>query len=171
MATNITVQYIDFGITSARDFWGEIAAPAYERFKGNYGRAAAIEASLSMWHVHEWIWHEGHPGEDTRRNQDYLSFRDSLIDQCPQLAWVRDIAEAAKHRGLGRAPDVQQMRDQAGKIYTIGGKIMTFGGKVYTFGSGLKIVLTDESVHDVRNVLETVFAFWEARFANAQDLP
>jgi hypothetical protein len=52
--------------------------------------------------VHEWIWHEQHPGEDTRHNDKYQKFQSEIVGHCPELAWVRDVADASKHCGLAR---------------------------------------------------------------------
>lgn len=93
------VQYVNFGFESAHDVWAEVVLPAYERFIAVPSRANAIDVSGHAWHIHEWIWHEQHPGSDTRNNKDYESFRDKLLSDCPELAWVRDVADAGKHCG------------------------------------------------------------------------
>ena len=102
MAPNRTVKYVDFGIASAKQFWDESVIPAYEKFKTQPNPSNAFGASFHAWHVHEWIWHERHPGEDTSGNRDYEAFRKNCTDSCPELAWLRDVADAGKHRGLGR---------------------------------------------------------------------
>ena len=85
--SNKTVQYVDFGFAFAREFWVELVIPGYERFIGQPNRANAITASGHAWHVHEWIWHDQHPGDDTRNSIPYKTFQKTLIDQCPELAW------------------------------------------------------------------------------------
>jgi hypothetical protein len=103
------VRYIDFGYTSAAEFWSEVVLSAYERFKEHHNRQNAIDVSVHAWQVHEWIWHENNPGEDTRGNADYTKFKENLLKSCPELAWIRDVADAGKHRGLGRS-DVEVRR-------------------------------------------------------------
>jgi hypothetical protein len=61
-----------------------------------------MEASIPAWHVIEWIWHEQHPGEDTQHNDKYQKFQSEIVGDCPELDWVRDVADASKHCGLGR---------------------------------------------------------------------
>ncbi len=96
------VLYVDFGFTSAREYWTEVAEPTYDRFINDESRGNAIAAFLLLWPLHDWLWHEQHPGEDTN-SKDYGMFRQQLFANCPELAWLRDVADAGKHRGLGRA--------------------------------------------------------------------
>lgn len=166
MASNRTVLYVDFGITSARQFWDENVIPAYERFKTQPNRANAIDASFHTWHVHEWIWHEHHPGEDTRRNIDYETFRTDCIDNCPELAWLRDVADAGKHRGLGRSAEVRRV---ASETREVGGAYGTGAYGVGPYGAGtlvatpLSITLTDESTHDFAEALSRVMDYWRRK--------
>ncbi len=97
------VLYVDFGLASAREYWTEVAEPAYERFVNDESRGNAITAFRVLWPLHDWLWHEQHPGKDTRKSKDYELFRQQLFANCPDLALLRDIADAGKHRGLGRA--------------------------------------------------------------------
>jgi hypothetical protein len=97
------VRYVDFGFTSAREYWTEVAEPAYERFVKDESRGNAIAACVLLWPLHDWLWHEQHPGQDTRDNsKEYEQFRQGILAHCPELAWIRDVADAGKHRGLGR---------------------------------------------------------------------
>ena len=77
-ASNKTVVYVDFGFTSAEQFWAEVVLPAYERFKAEASRANAIDASVHAWHVHYWIWHDQNRGEETR-GRKYKNFTDKLL--------------------------------------------------------------------------------------------
>jgi len=166
MASNRTVLYVDFGYSTAREMWEEVGLPAYQRFTVGQGRATAVEAAVHAWHIHEWVWHEANPGTDTQRNPAYRAFRDNLIAVCPELAWVHDIADAAKHRGLGRPVNVQRVNPATpGKVLAISGKALLVGGKILMVGgAGLSIELTDGSQHAVADVLAVVIAFWRAHF-------
>jgi len=163
MASNRTVRYVDFGITSARQFWDENVVHAYEKFQAQSNRANAICASFHAWHVHEWIWHEHHPGEDTRQNIDYKSFQTSCVNDCPELAWIRDVADAGKHRGLGRPAEVRRV---ASEIQLVGYAHGTRPHGVDPHGVGgivtnpLSITLTDGSAHDFAEVLSRVMDYW-----------
>jgi hypothetical protein len=101
------VLYVDFGFTSAREYWTEVAEPAYERFDKDESRGNAITAFIVLSPLIDWLWHERHPGVDTDNNKDYLSFRQKLIGNCRELAWLGQVANAGKHRGLGRFNNVQ----------------------------------------------------------------
>lgn len=170
MTSNRNVLYVDFGYATAREMWEEVGLVAYQRFTGGQSRANAVEAAVHAWHIHEWAWHEANPGIDTQRNPAYRAFRDNLFTTCPELAWVRDIADAAKHRGLGRPADVQRVNPPvAGKALLLGGKLWSVGGgKILMAGGvGLTIELTDGSRHAVADVLANVIAFWQEYFEKA----
>jgi hypothetical protein len=163
--SNKTVQYVDFGFTSAREFWEELVIPAYERFTTQPNRANAITASGHAWHVHEWIWHDEHPGDDTRNSIAYKTFQTTLIAQCPELAWIRDVADAGKHRGLGRPAEVRRV---ASGTRLVGGPLASMPLGAAPLGGGivettpLCITLTDSSTHGFVEVLSRVMNYWRA---------
>jgi hypothetical protein len=138
--------------------------PAYEDFKAQPNRANAINASIYAWQVHDWLWHEQHRGEDTRSNPSYRKFERDLMDACPELAWIRDVADAGKHRGLGR-PNAEVSRVRTG-MRLIGGPLGSMPLGAAPLGSGilettpLSITLTDGSVHDFAAVLLRVIDYW-----------
>jgi hypothetical protein len=155
--SNKTVRYVDFGFRSAEEFWAEVVMSSYERFKAEPTRANALTASGHAWHVHEWIWHDQHPGEDTRHSADYKEFQNKLFSECPELAWIRDVADASKHRGLGRPAEVRRVT--SGTRFAVG----ALGSAAY--GEGLLIItLTDDSTRDFAEVLSLVINYWRAKY-------
>jgi hypothetical protein len=142
--TGRAVQYVDFGFTSAREFWDEVVLPAYECFKAEPTRGKAIMACFPAWHIQGWIWHQQHPGEDTRNNSDYQQFQQRLFANCPELQWIRDVADAGKHRGLGRQTvEVREVK-----------------GTWPLNATPLTMTLDDGTRHDFADVLERVIEFW-----------
>jgi hypothetical protein len=138
------VLYVDFGFSSAREYWTEVAEPAHHRFVKDKTRGNAIAAFLLLWPLHDWLWHEQHPGEDTRNSRDYEQFRQQLFGNCPELAWLRDVADAGKHRGLGRSNI--QVREVA----------KTWPSNTQP----LKIVLDDGSEHNIADVLLRIVEYF-----------
>jgi hypothetical protein len=143
-----TVHYVDFGFTSAREYWEEVVLPAYECFRADPIRGKAIIASFPAWHMQDWIWHEQHPGEDTRNNKNYESFQAKLLDECPELTWIRDVADAGKHRGLGRQKPKVEVREVRSP-WPLNATPLT-------------ITLTDEAEHNFADVLARVIEYWRA---------
>jgi hypothetical protein len=140
-----TVLYVDFGFTSACEYWTEVAKPAYERFVNEENRGNAIAACQALWPIHDWLWHDQHPGQDTGKNRkDYEQFREQIFKNCPELAWVRDVADAGKHRGLGRR-DVR-VREVA----------KTWPSNMLP----LKIILDDRTEHSIADVLIRVVEYF-----------
>jgi hypothetical protein len=172
MAKNRSVREVDFGYSTAREYWSEIVLPSYERFRENQKRYTAIEASWPAWHVHEWVWYDANPDVNPERNSAFASFREQLLNDCPELAWVRDIADAGKHRYLGRSAEVQRVHPTS-KALSIGpgmGFLATGSGGILMASAGLEIELTDGTKHYVSAVLDTVIEFWRGRFEVQQPL-
>jgi hypothetical protein len=143
-----TVQYVDFGFQSARELWDELVLPACEQFKAVPSRANAIVASWAAWHLKDWLWHEKHPGEETRNNKNYEAFDGVLFSDCPELAWIRDVAEAGKHRGLGRASLVVSKVENTWPDNS----------------TPAVIHLTDGTEHEFGNVLSIVIEYWRREY-------
>jgi hypothetical protein len=143
-----TVHYVDFGFTSAREYWAEVVLPAYECFKADPSRGKAIIASFPAWHVQDWIWHEQHPGEDIRNSKDHTQFQEKLFDDCPELTWIRDVADAGKHRGLGRSTV---------EVYEV---INTW--PLNTTPSIIK--LNDGTEHEFADVMLRVIEYWRTKY-------
>lgn len=159
-----TVKYVAFGIASAKQFWVEIVTPAYEKFKAEPNAANALIAAILAWQVHDWIWHDQHPNEDTHENKAiYNAFKQRLVCDCPELAWIRDVAEAAKHRGLGR-PDVEirSMESQAHFIYYPGRAGRPMGSTMWR--KPFTIELDDGTEHNFAEVLSHVIDNWQNKY-------
>jgi hypothetical protein len=124
--------------------------PAYECFKAEPSRGKAIMASFPAWHIQDWIWHDQHPGEDTRNSKDYQPFQEKLLLDCPELQWIRDVADAGKHRGLGRKKPKVEVREVKG----------TWPRNA----TPLTMTLDDGTQHDFADVLERVIEFWRAKY-------
>jgi hypothetical protein len=90
------LHYVDFGFTSAREYWTEVAEPAYERFLKDETRGNAIAAFLLLGPLPDWLWYEQHPGKDTRKSKDYEPFRQHLFSDCPELTLLRDVADVGE---------------------------------------------------------------------------
>ncbi len=170
-ASRKAVQYVDFGFTSLQEFWAEIVVAAYEKFKTEPTRANAIFASVPAWHVHEWIWHAQDPGKNNRDPQ-FKKFQENLIAACPELAWIRDVADAAKHQSLSRA-NVKVRRAASGTRSV--GPIGTFAVNELAINDGklevtpLAITLSDGSVHGFAEVLSRVIDYWRTQYFQKTD--
>ena len=112
-----------------------------------------------MWHLHDWVWHDRNPGQDSRGTA-FNSFRNGLLVACPELGWLRDVADAGKHRGLGRLPDVKGAQPQrVASLPLLLNSVLKF-----------YLVLNDGSKQDVDRVLRTAIDFWRTEL-KAENLP
>ena len=111
------VTYINLGLNSVEDYWRELVVPNVQEYMRDRKLRTAFNAALALWHLVDWAWHEQHPGQDTRANHEFKAYQQRLIAACPELAWLHDIAEATKHRGLGRdgIKVEEAMKTQLGK--------------------------------------------------------
>jgi hypothetical protein len=156
------VKYVQFGITSAKQFWTENVMPAYEKFKAQPNSANAITASIYAWQILDWIWHDQPRVKDTRHDPDYGKFRNKCLGHLPELAWIRDVANAGKHRGLGDDIEIRRMKSQAYFIYYPGRAGRPVGSRMWR--KPLTITLNDDSEHDFAESLAHVIEYWQKNY-------
>lgn len=169
MPQHRTVHSVDLGFTSAKQFWAEVVVTAYQRFEAAPTRVSAFETAVSSWHLLEWAWHDRNPGVETRDNKDFTKFHDDVIKCCPELEWLRDVADAGKHRYLHRTPSarsvkVKAMREGEALMDDEGFFLADDCGGLLLADGGLHIELEDGTLHDVSAVLATVTQFWRKHF-------
>lgn len=95
--------YVNLRVKTLEDYWSAVLVPNVRAcIKDPTAPQAVFNAVISTWHLLDWAWHEENYGRDTRGNDAYNEYRDKLLSECPPLKWVSDLADAAKHCGLGR---------------------------------------------------------------------
>ena len=164
MSSEHGVTYIDFGLNSVAEFWDRLIVPDVRTFIQEPSARAAFEVALSLWHLHDWVWHERHPDEENHGSR-FNAYRTWLLIACPELGWLRDVADAGKHRGFGR----NRVVDGAGPHSVIGsaGTLIgvSIGGRV-----GYFLVINDGSHQDLAAVLQVAVEFWRIELAD-KNLP
>jgi hypothetical protein len=75
-------------------------------------------------------------------------FQQKLFQECPEIGWIRDVADASKHRRLDRS-DVQ-VREVANNW------------PMNTSPRSIK--LEDGTVHELSDVLSRVIEYWRANY-------
>jgi hypothetical protein len=162
MASNRGVTYIDMGLNSIEAYWGALIVPNVRAFQTEPSPPSLFNAAHSVWHLHDWVWHDRNPGVDSRGSA-FEKFRADLLAACPELGWLRDIADAGKHRGLGRLPEVKGAEPRVvGSLLPLG---IPVGGTLKFF-----LVLNDGSVEPLDAVLRTAIEFWHQDL-HTKDLP
>ncbi|MDP3299278.1 MAG: hypothetical protein Q8M38_04150, partial [Phenylobacterium sp.] len=107
--SNRTVKYVDIGLPSPLDYWNQQVLPNVVDYRTTGEQRFAMQAARDLWHIAEWVWHSQNPGVDTH-DPSFGAWRNAQIQACPELAYLRDIADASKHCGLGRTPIVDQAK-------------------------------------------------------------
>jgi hypothetical protein len=153
-----SVSYIDLGYDDPRSLWDEVVLPACSRFLKEPDRQNAMTASILLAHLLDWIWHRDHPGVDTRDNSAYRTFRKDHRAACPELAWITDICDATKHRGLSRPKKVSGIQGQ-GRPNDEGTVFDVYGSRPMPAAKPLEIHLDDGSAHQLEAVMRRALEY------------
>ena len=155
-----SVTYIDIGLNSIDEYWNELIVPRVQEFNAKPSARSAFQAAHSVWHLHDWVWHERNPNQNSS-GAEFTAYRDGLIAACPELAWLRDIANAGKHRGLGHS----SLEVKGAAPGLMPGHTMMMTG----VGGGIRdvftITLNDESKQDVGATLKKAVDYWRTELA------
>jgi hypothetical protein len=153
MTSNLGVTYIDFGWNSVEEAWGQWVVPNVQAYRRAPSASSVANAALPLWHLHDWVWHEQYPGQNSRGSK-FDAYRDDLLTRCPQLGWLRDVADASKHRGLGRQTEVKGAEPQhvLSALYAATG--IPFSELTFF------LVLNDGSIQNMNAVLRNAVDFW-----------
>jgi hypothetical protein len=157
---------IKLGLESARDYWNEHVLTSYASFKRNPTRSSAMEAAARAWQLHSWILHELRPIPSEKALQA------SLTNACPELGWMRDLIDAAKHRELNRRSVVVAALGGSEKTIVASGGL-PWQAPLSDPQCGLTIIIPKDSTdpskgndeHDFAIALEKVIAFWKENYS------
>jgi hypothetical protein len=153
------VTYIDLGLSSAEEYWTRVVLPDFEEFMKSQSARHAAHAAVSAWHLHDWIFDEQPAG--TKKD----AFQKGLIKDCPELGWLRDYAESAKHRALSRRDiKVDKVLPDRPFMHTVPmpvGDLGTVSFEIAVKGtSPVTIVTEDGTSRQLSDVLRRVIDYW-----------
>jgi hypothetical protein len=151
---------VDLGIGSPYDFFFGVAAPNHREFERDPSSLlSALNAASSLWHTHEWYFWEHHRSASEADRAAYI--HDELLRDCPELGWLRDIAEAGKHRRLNRRKIVKVRAISRREEFS-----GTFGDAPFgtvPFGSGSRVELVVDvagASHPLKRAMGAAFRYW-----------
>jgi hypothetical protein len=152
-ATKPRVKVFNYGAYSAGDYWILVTKPDIEAFRELRSPRTAIHVVQSLWGQLEWYAQE----QGTKPK--------SYFQECPALAWIKDIADSAKHRGLDNDQrQVKHMGFQNTGAFAYG----VAGGYDVPMGGYASIepivILDDDSERKLLDLLPELEAFWQVRF-------
>jgi len=144
----------DIGFNSPHDWLEYNVLPALAEFSETPQRASAIRFAKAAWHLHDRLWHQrGKPNRE--------KFVAGLFAACPDLARVRDLADAGKHHQLDR-PSVTL----AGIAGAEGGGTSEscgpFGMTSSMDRGSLAFVDNNGSRYDLHTMFRQVVRFWQS---------
>jgi hypothetical protein len=159
MASNKVVTYVDINLNSVEAYWGELVVPNAKQFQTDPSSRTLFNAATSVWHLHDWVWHDRNPGQDSHGSA-FNSYRANLLVACPELGWLRDIADAGKHRGLGRLPEVKGAEPQ----FVLNTLMVAAGAPSHD--QKYFLILNDGSKVAVDEILREAIEFWLSELKN-----
>jgi hypothetical protein len=151
---------VDIGIGSSYDFFFEVAWPNYREVSRNPSPISALNAAWPFWHLHEWYFWEHHPfasNNDLRRYVDQI-----LLQDCPELGQLRDIAEAGKHFKLNRTnPPIRVRAISIREEFGGGIGEAPLGATPIGAGSGLELFVdVGGTTQRLQHALGRAFRYW-----------
>ena len=165
-----SLRYIDLGLTSAEQFWSKVVLPDHDQFKQSHTARDAVHAALSAWHLQDWVFLEQQPSSTNK--SDKRAFQKKLIAACPELGWIRDYAETAKHRGLyrqGTAVSKVEPDSQVESVHPISIGELGSASLVIRGTSPVTMFLDNGTSHQFSDVLSRVIDYWRTHwFQNAK---
>jgi hypothetical protein len=123
----------------------------------------AINAALTAWHLPEWVWGRvvkkdyelrNSLGSDVARG-GFEDFRDFVLEECPEMKTMRDIATGSKHLGTDGA-DVAETAQHNGAFSDEFSRAFDI--------SRLEVTNTDGVTTYFDQVLEKVVRYWDGFF-------
>jgi hypothetical protein len=160
------IKYVDFGINNAKSFFELIALPNVRMYEMAPTIQFGLNAAWTLWHLHEWHWHDNRRNENTRNSPVYGAFCQRLFEDCPELAYLRDISDAAKHCGTGRdSLSVKGLSELAGRGGAGGWGMPSGGYGVGGIGYGssapeCRVVFDDDSALWLRDIIQAAKDYW-----------
>jgi hypothetical protein len=158
------VTYIDIDLDSIEAYWNGPLLHNVRAFQTEQSPTTLFNAASSVWHLHDWVWHDRNPGTDTWGSKEFKVYRDGLIAACPALGWLQDIADAGKHRGLGRKTRIQAAEPRKEGMFM---GLLALTREATRF----YLVLNDDTQQDAHFVVMTAVEFWRAVELKDRNLP
>jgi len=165
-------------LETSSDYWSAMVEPDYQECLNNPADLrAAFHAAISLFHMHDWVWHTHEPdvrrvfsipktGAKQKRDETTL-FANALEDQLPDFGRVRGIANAAKHlelrdiRPVANAPS--RAADTAVSTGGAGGWGVGSGGYgvgEQAYAGRPRVVLVGPPDKNFSEIAEAVYKMW-----------
>jgi hypothetical protein len=155
-------------ISSARDFWTEIAQPDYGDFLANpTDLRKAFHAAVSLYHISDWVWGDyKHQPQRIFGATSLKKLQKSITaDECNDFGLIRDIADASRHFRLHETSPPARTVHSATDV-----TIRATGYGEGPFGEGpfggapRVIVDTGPGVRHLSAITKNVYEMWERLF-------
>jgi hypothetical protein len=84
MPSNKVVTYVDIGLNSVEEYWNALVVPNVRTFQTQPSSPSLFNVSHSVWHLHDWVWHDRNPGENSR-GPKFDAYRDPAARRMPAV--------------------------------------------------------------------------------------
>jgi hypothetical protein len=156
--------YIDVSYASAQEFWDEIVLASAGRLKSDPTRAHAMACAIYLTHFLDWVFHEKHPRDDTAGNTVYVAFKQRHQAACPELGWLAELSDVAKHRGVGRQVRLKKLKGSS--VWRKGTITDELGTHPHLSKNPLILELVNGTQHHFDEVVEKAINYWKAHIGS-----
>ena len=87
-----------FDIQDSKDLYLEFKSRSDEYQSNKTSSGNAVICAILSWHIIEWVFQEY--GASLKEFKKKREFQDYVKSECPSLAYMQDIANGSKHRGI-----------------------------------------------------------------------
>lgn len=146
------------GIQNAHHYWQEVVQPNAIEYRRTRSARSAFNLATSLWHLQEWVVVQMNPDASKKALESEKSkLMQALLQQCPELGVLHDIATASKHAMVSSPKG-----DVAASSAEITAVHLSFAGSqpVTEHEAEMLIELKDGSVKKLEQVLGTAFNYW-----------
>lgn len=146
------------GIQNAFHYWQEIVQPNAIEYGRTRSARSAFNLATSLWHLQEWVVVQMNPDVSKKELESEKSkLMQALLQQCPELGVLHDIATASKHGMVSRPKG-----DVAASSAEITAVHFCFAESqpVTEHAAEMLIELKDGSVKKLEQVLGAAFNYW-----------
>jgi hypothetical protein len=154
---NMRYTQVDIGIRTSYDFFFEVAWPNYHNFVTAPSIATAVNASMALWHMRDWRFRERQPDGS---HPELTRYTNCALEKCPELGWLRDIAESGKHLVLHRSSASVKTRAMSAQQHGTGlGMGPISSAPIGSFVTEL-VIDVGGTTHNLHGVMLPVLTYW-----------
>ncbi len=157
---------ITASITTAREFWEQVAQPDYRDFVADTADLRkAIHAGSSLYHLYEWVFQqfESMPSRVFSCTSSSDLRAHLIANECPDFGLLRDLADANKHFRVDR-PSSQIATATQVVTRSVGWGKARWGVDKWGSPPGVVVEIDQNTLRHFSAIAENVYNMWDGLF-------